>query len=97
MKKINYKKIFSLVTFALSFAAINFFLAVLLIKWLWKKIADILFPKLVASGDVVVNLAFSDAFWITIIIMVIRTAIMGKMVTGSKKTKQKMKDDLIEK
>ena len=97
MKKNNYKKIFSLVIFGLTFAAINFFLTVLLIKWLWKKVADILFPKLVASGDVVVNLTFSDAFWITIIIMVIKTAIMGKMITGSKKIKQKMKDDLIEK
>ena len=97
MKKVNYKKVFSLISFGLTFAAINFFLAVLLIKWLWKKIADILFPKLVASGDVIVNLTFSDAFWITIMIMVIRTALMGKMVSGSKKTKNKLKDDLIEK
>ena len=69
MKKVNYKKVFSLISFGLFFSAINFFIAVLLIKWLWKKIADILFPKLVASGDVVVDLTFSDAFWITIIIM----------------------------
>jgi len=96
MKKVNYKKVFSLISFGLAFSAINFFIAVLLIKWLWKKIADILFPKLVASGDVIVNLSFSEAFWITLMIMVIRTALMGKMVSGSKKTKKKLKDDLIE-
>ena len=81
----------------LGMAAINFLLAIVLIKWLWKKIANILFPKLVASGDVVTNLTFYDAFWIALFISIILTAMRVKMVQADKKTKEKMKKDLIDK
>ena len=95
--KVNYKKIFSLMALGLGMAAINFLLAIVLIKWLWKKIANILFPKLVTSGDVVINLTFYDTFWIALFISIILTALRGKMVQTDKRTKEKMKKDLIDK
>ena len=95
--KVNYKQIFSLMALGLGMAAINFLLAIVLIKWLWKKIANILFPKLVASGDVVINLTFYDTFWIALFISIILTALRGKMVQADKRTKEKIKKDLIDK
>ena len=87
--KVNYKKIFSLMALGLGMAAINFLLAIVLIKWLWKKIANILFPKLVASGDVVVNLTFYDTFWIALFISIILTAFVGKWSKQIKEQKKK--------
>ena len=95
--KVNYKKIFSLMALGVGMSAINFLLAIVLIKWLWKKIANILFPKLVSSGDVVTNLTFYDTFWIALFISIILTALRGKMVQADKRTKEKMKKDLIDK
>ena len=66
-------------------------------KWLWPKIADILFPKLVASGDVVTSLTFYDTFWLAIYIGVILTALFGRFMKVDKKTKDRMKKDMVQK
>ena len=76
---------------------LNFFLALVFMKWLWPKIADILFPKLVMSGEIVVSLSFYDAFWIAIYLGVIFTALFGRFLKVDKKTKDKIKKDMVQK
>ena len=75
----------------------NFFLSLVFMKWLWPKVADILFPKLVASGDVVTSLSFYDAFWLAIYIGVILTALFGRFVKVDKNTKKRLKKDMVQK
>jgi len=97
MKKINYKKMFSLITLGIGIYCLNFFLALVFMKWLWPKIADILFPKLVMSGEIVVSLSFYDAFWIAIYLGVIFTALFGRFLKVDKKTKNRIKKDMVQK
>jgi len=97
MKKINYKKMFSLIMLGIGIYFLNFFLALVFMKWLWPKIADILFPKLVMSGEIVVSLSFYDAFWIAIYLGVIFTALFGRFLKVDKKTKDKIKKDMVQK
>ena len=96
MKKVNKKKVVSLVALGFGIYFLNFFLALVFMKWLWPKIANILFPKLVISGDVVVNLAFYDAFWLAVYIGVILTALFGKFIKVTNSTKEKMKKNIVE-
>tara|TARA_Y100001970_G_scaffold188660_1_gene229433 strand:- start:6149 stop:6382 length:234 start_codon:yes stop_codon:yes gene_type:complete len=66
-------------------------------KCLWPKIADILFPNLVKSGDVVTRLTFYDTFWLAIYFGVILTALFGRFIKVDKNTKNKLKKNAIEK
>ena len=95
--KVNYKKMFSLMALGMGIYIFNFFLSLVFMKWLWPKIADILFPKLVMSGEIVVNLSFYDAFWIAIYLGIIFTALFGRFLKVDKKTKNRMKKDMVQK
>ena len=79
-----------------SLLSVCFFLSLVFMKWLWPKVADILFPKLVESGDVVTNLTFYDAFWLAIYIGVILTALFGRFVKVDKNTKKRLKKDMVQ-
>ena len=94
--KVNYKKMFSLMALGIGIYIFNFFLSLVFMKWLWPKVADILFPKLVESGDVVTNLTFYDAFWLAIYIGVILTALFGRFVKVDKNTKKRLKKDMVQ-
>ena len=96
MKKINYKKMFSLIALGIGIYFLNFFLALVFMKWLWPKIANILFPKLVISGDIVINLTFYDTFWLALYIGMILTALFGRFLRVDKKTKNRMKENIVE-
>jgi len=95
--KINYKKMFSLIALGFSIAAFNFFLALVFMKWLWPKIANILFPKLVESGNVETNLTFGDSFWLAIYIGLILSALFGRFIKVSNSAKKKIKQDMVKK
>ena len=97
MKKINYKKMFSLIALGIGIYFLNFFLALVFMKWLWPKIANILFPKLVISGDIVTNLTFYDTFWLALYIGMILTALFGRFLRVDKKTKNRIKENIVEK
>jgi len=97
MKKINYKKMFSLIALGIGIYFLNFFLALVFMKWLWPKIANILFPKLVISGDIVINLTFYDTFWLALYIGMILTALFGRFLRVDKKTKNRIKENIVEK
>ena len=96
MKKVNKKKVAALVALGFGVYFLNFILALLFMKWLWPKMANILFPKLVLSGDVVVNLAIYDAFWLSIYIGVILTALFGRFIKVDNNTKKKLKKNIVE-
>ena len=96
MKKVNYKKMFSLIALGIGIYFLNFFLALVFMKWLWPKIANILFPKLVISGDIVTSLTFYDTFWLAIYIGIILTALFGRFLKVDNKTKKRMKKDIVE-
>ena len=95
--KVNYRKIFGLILLGLGIYFLNFFLSLVFMKWLWPKIADILFPNLVSSGDIVTNLTFKDAFWLAIYFGVILTALFGRFLRADKNTKNKLKKNIVEK
>ena len=95
--KVNYRKIFGLILLGLGIYFLNFFLSLVFMKWLWPKIADILFPNLVSSGDIVTNLTFKDAFWLALYLGVILTALFGRFLRVDKNTKNKLKKNIVEK
>jgi len=93
----NKKKIFGLIALGFGIYFLNFFLSLIFMKWLWPKIANILFPNLVKSGDVVTALTFYDTFWLAIYFGVILTALFGRFIKVDKNTKNKLKKNTIEK
>ena len=96
MKKVNFKKLFTLIALGLGIYIANFILSLFLLKWLWPKIADILFsPELLSSGQVIVNLTLGDVFWVAIYLGVILTALFGRLITVTKSTKKELKKDLV--
>ena len=95
--KVNYTKIFGLIVLGLGVYFLNFFLSLLFMKWLWPQIADILFPNLVSSGDVVTNLTFNDTFWLAIYFGVILTALFGRFLRVDKNTKDRLKKNIVKK
>ena len=95
--KVNYTKIFVLIALGLGIYFLNFFLSLVFMKWLWPKIANILFPNLVSSGDVVTNLTYNEAFWLAIYFGVILTALFGRFLRVDKNTKKKIKKNIVEK
>ena len=96
MKKVNKKKVASLVALGFGIYILNFFLALLFMKWLWPKIANILFPELVKSGEVVIALTFYDTFWLALYMGIILTALFGRFIKVDNSTKKKMKKDVIQ-
>ena len=78
------KKVFGLLGLGLLVTAINFILGLLFIKFGWKKISTILFPKLIESGqiDPIINLV--DSFWIALIFFLIIKALSGKAASINK-------------
>ena len=95
--KVNYSKIFGLMALGLGIYFLNFFLSLVFMKWLWPKIANILFPNLVSSGDVVTNLTYNETFWLAIYFGVILTALFGRFLRVDKNTKKKIKKNIVEK
>ena len=96
MKKVNKKKVASLVALGFGIYFLNFILALVFMRWLWPKIANILFPKLVISADIVTNLTFYDAFWLAIYIGVILTALFGRFIKVDNSSKKKKKKNIVE-
>ena len=65
-------------------------------KWLWPKIANILFSsELIDSGKVVTTLTLGDAFWVAVFLGIILTALFGRLITVTKSTKKALKKDLV--
>tara|TARA_B110000263_G_C15216300_1_gene467694 strand:- start:17 stop:334 length:318 start_codon:yes stop_codon:yes gene_type:complete len=95
--KVDYMKIFGLIALGFGIYFLNFFLSLVFMKWFWPKIANILFPKLVESGQVVTMLTFHDAFWLALYIGLILTALFGRFAKIDKNTKQRMKDNIVKK
>jgi hypothetical protein len=96
MKKVNKKKVVSLVALGFGIYFLNFFLSLIFMRWLWPKIANILFPKLVISGEIAINLPFYDTFWLAIYIGVILTALSGRFIRVDNSIKKKMKANMVE-
>jgi len=96
MKKVNKKKVASLVALGFGIYFLNFLLSLVLIKWLWPKIANILFPKLVDSEQIITALTFYDTFWVAVYIGIILTALFGRFIKVDNSTKKKMKKDIVE-
>ena len=95
--KVNYKKVFGLIILGIGIYILNFFLSLVFMKWLWPKIADILFPQLVLSGEIVTELSFYDTFWLAIYFGVILTALFGRFLKVDKSTKDRLKKGMVKK
>jgi len=67
--------------------AVNLAIGIFLIKILWSTIAEALFSKLVASGQVSTSMPWKDAFWIGLILYAVIRAFAGNLIKVTKKGK----------
>ena len=83
------KKILGLLGIGTGIALLNLIIGCLFLKFFWSGIANRLFPKLVASGQIDPTMSFLDALFIGMMLFCIIRALSGRIVTMDKKGKIK--------
>ena len=84
----NKKKLFTFGALgALGFivTAANLAIGIFLIKILWSTIAEALFSKLIASGQISTSMPWKDAFWIGLFLYIVIRAFAGNLIKVTKK------------
>jgi hypothetical protein len=66
-------------------SAVNLSIGIFLIKILWSTIAEALFSKLVASGQISTSMPWKDAFWIGLFLYAVIRAFAGNLIKVTKK------------
>ena len=66
-------------------SATNLAIGIFLIKILWGTIAEALFSKLVASGQITTSMSWKDAFWIGLFLYFVIRAFSGNLFKVTKK------------
>ena len=66
-------------------SAVNLAIGIFLIKILWSTIAEALFSKLVASGQISRSMPWKDAFWIGLFLYAVIRAFAGNLIKITKK------------
>ena len=64
--------------------AANLVIGIFLIKILWGTIAEALFSKLVASGQISTSMPWKDAFWIGLFLYIVIRAFGGNLIKVTK-------------
>ena len=83
----NKKKLFTfgaLGVLGIVVAAVNLVIGIFLIKILWSTIAEALFSKLVASGQIATTMSWKDAFWIGLFLYFVIRAFAGNLFKVTK-------------
>jgi len=83
------KKILGLLGIGTGIALLNLIIGCLFLKFFWSGIANRLFPKLIASGQIDSTMSFLDALFIGMMLFCIIRALSGRIVTMDKKGKIK--------
>ena len=83
----NKKKLFTfgaLGVLGIVVTTVNLVVGILLIKILWSTIAETLFSKLVASGQISTSMPWKDAFWIGLFLYFVIRAFAGNLLKVTK-------------
>ena len=79
------KKVLGLLGLGTFIALLNLVIGCLFLKFFWSDIANRLFPKLIASGQIDPTMSWFDALFIGVMLFCIIRALSGKVITMDNK------------